>query len=329
MTTKVTSSVLANTAVTVGTYGGTTQHSVFTVDGQGRITSAANATPSIATTQLTGTITNAQLAGSISNDKLATDPTNASNISSGTLAVARGGTNQTSFTNNQVIYFNGSSLASLANSGVTAGSYGSPTQYPVISVDAFGRVTGVTNQTVSTTTNQTTFGVTYAYDKYNGTGSQTVFNLGTAISAANTIDVFVNGLAQEYGTVWTATTNQVTFTTAPPTGANNVVVKYTIQPGAVALIDSVNDSSNTLSGRAATPLAVKTVNDRFNSANVISALGYTPAAQVAGGVILENSLTISSNYTMTSSKCGMSIGPITINSGVVVTIPSGSRWVVL
>jgi len=70
MTTKVSSSTLANTAVTTGTYGGTSQMSVVTVDQQGRITFSANATPSIATTQLTGTITNAQLGGSITYDKI-------------------------------------------------------------------------------------------------------------------------------------------------------------------------------------------------------------------------------------------------------------------
>jgi hypothetical protein len=70
MTTKVSSSVLASTTVTPGTYGGSTQHAVVTVDQQGRATYAANATPSIATTQLSGTITNAQLAGSITFDKI-------------------------------------------------------------------------------------------------------------------------------------------------------------------------------------------------------------------------------------------------------------------
>jgi hypothetical protein len=61
MTTRVSASVLANTAVTVGTYGGTTRIGVFTVDQQGRITSAANAIPSIANTQITGLITTSQL----------------------------------------------------------------------------------------------------------------------------------------------------------------------------------------------------------------------------------------------------------------------------
>ena len=48
----------------------------------------------------------------------------------------------------------------------------------------------------------------------------------------------------------------------------------------------------------------------------------------AGGVIYENSLVISANYTLTASKNGMSVGPITINSGVAVTVPSGQRWIV-
>ena len=42
MTTKVTSRVLENTAVTPGTYGNATQTSTITVDTHGRITSAAN-----------------------------------------------------------------------------------------------------------------------------------------------------------------------------------------------------------------------------------------------------------------------------------------------
>jgi hypothetical protein len=49
----------------------------------------------------------------------------------------------------------------------------------------------------------------------------------------------------------------------------------------------------------------------------------------AGGVIWENSLVISANYTLATAKNGFSVGPITINSGFAVTVPSGQRWVVI
>ena len=49
----------------------------------------------------------------------------------------------------------------------------------------------------------------------------------------------------------------------------------------------------------------------------------------AGGAIYENTNTIAANFTLASNKNGMSAGPITINSGVTVTVPSGQNWVVL
>lgn len=69
MTQKVKPSTLADTSVSAGTYGGSTQQVVFTVDAQGRLTYAANATPSIANTQITGLITNSQI-NSVANTKI-------------------------------------------------------------------------------------------------------------------------------------------------------------------------------------------------------------------------------------------------------------------
>ena len=46
-------------------------------------------------------------------------------------------------------------------------------------------------------------------------------------------------------------------------------------------------------------------------------------------VFHENALIVTANYTLTTSRNAMSVGPITVNSGVAVTIPSGARWVVL
>jgi hypothetical protein len=45
--------------------------------------------------------------------------------------------------------------------------------------------------------------------------------------------------------------------------------------------------------------------------------------------LIVNSMTVSANYTIATGDSAMSVGPITVNSGVSVTVSSGSRWVVL
>ena len=55
-------------------------------------------------------------------------------------------------------------------------------------------------------------------------------------------------------------------------------------------------------------------------------------AATGGGtdqIFIQNSQAVTVNYSIPATKNAMSTGPITINSGVTVTIPSGSRWVVL
>jgi hypothetical protein len=57
--------------------------------------------------------------------------------------------------------------------------------------------------------------------------------------------------------------------------------------------------------------------------------GTWASAGAIGDIFYENGQTVSSNYTITSGKNAMSAGPITIDSGVTVTIPTGSTWVVV
>jgi hypothetical protein len=60
-------------------------------------------------------------------------------------------------------------------------------------------------------------------------------------------------------------------------------------------------------------------------------------AQIGGGatgggddqVFVENDQIVTTSYTIPTGKNAMTTGPVTINSGVSVTVPSGSRWVVL
>lgn len=60
-----------------------------------------------------------------------------------------------------------------------------------------------------------------------------------------------------------------------------------------------------------------------------SAWGSIGGGASAGGAIYENVDDISANYTITSGSNGFSVGPMTIASGVTVTVPSGQRWVIL
>jgi len=52
------------------------------------------------------------------------------------------------------------------------------------------------------------------------------------------------------------------------------------------------------------------------------------SSTVANGCIYLNSLTISSNYTIAPSQGAHSVGPITVASGVTLTVSSGSRYVI-
>jgi hypothetical protein len=44
---------------------------------------------------------------------------------------------------------------------------------------------------------------------------------------------------------------------------------------------------------------------------------------------MENDQTITTNYTLTTNRNAVTAGPVTVNSGVTVTIPSGSAWVIV
>jgi hypothetical protein len=77
---------------------------------------------------------------------------------------------------------------------------------------------------------------------------------------------------------------------------------------------------------------------RFNDdTNKFEGYNGTAWGQLGGGatgggsdeVFVENGQNVTANYTIPSTKNAMSTGPITVDSGVSVTVSSGSRWVVL
>ena len=50
---------------------------------------------------------------------------------------------------------------------------------------------------------------------------------------------------------------------------------------------------------------------------------------LANNGLVVNNKTVSVSVTIPTGYAASSVGPITVSSGVTVTVPSGSRWVVL
>jgi len=147
---------------------------------------------------------------------------------------------------------------------------------------------------------------------------------GTTISstwANNTLSDIANSLTQSI-----AADGQTTIT-GPLVGLDN-----TITFGGTG---QINLPIGTTAQRSASPYAGMI---RYNS-TYLQFEGYSNGnwAQVGGGatgaggdqVFQENGVTVTTSYTLTTNKNAMSVGPITINNGVTVTIPTGQRWVVL
>lgn len=133
---------LSNTAVTIGSYGSASQVGSFTVDAQGRLTSATNVsiTPAaIGAQPLDGDLTAvAALAGTGLVTRTATNTMTTRSVTVGAgLSVINGDG------------VSGNPTISITNTGITAGTYGSGSTYPVITVNAQGQLTAVSTTSVS------------------------------------------------------------------------------------------------------------------------------------------------------------------------------------
>lgn len=122
---------------------------------------------------------------------------------------------------------------------------------------------------------------------------------GTGVTAGTRITAFVTG-----------TGGAGTYTVS----ASQTVASTTITDQAVAGMMRYNSTLSTFEGY---------------SAGNWGSIGGGATGGGSDAVFNLNDKTITTSYTIASTKNANSVGPLTINSGAVVTISSGSRWVVL
>ena len=199
------------------------------------------------------------------------------------IAIADGGTNQTSFTNG-IVAFNGTALATLANTG-TAGTTGSASHLPVITTDAYGRVSGVTNTAIAINASAVTAGT---LPIARGGTNQTTFTAGQRIVFDGT------SLASQANTGFTLTGGVAAANTITSLTVNSYGEVSAVTAGAIAIAASQVTSGTLDVARGGTGLASYAVGD------IIFASGATTLAKLAdvatGNALISGGIGVAPSY---------------------------------
>jgi len=129
------------------------------------------------------------------------------------------------------------------------------------------------------------------------------------------------------------------FAAPPPIGSDvpnvgtftdlNVVDLLTLESTGAAILNV-----GTTAERPADPedgmVRFNSTTNKFEGYNgAWGALGGGATGGGSDSIFIENGQTVTTSYTIPATINAMSTGPITVNDGITVTIPDGSRWVIL
>jgi len=268
----------------------------------------------------------------------------------GTLDASSGGTGQSSYTTGDLLYASGSTAISKLGVGtngyILTVSGGLPSWQPAPATGVTSFSAGTTGFTPSTgTTGAVTLAGTLATT--NGGTGLTSFTSGGAVYATSTSALTTgtlpissggtNGAAlPTAGTVAYGDGSAYAFTSVGTAGqvlqSNGSSAPTWVTPaGGVTLSNDTSTSSNLYPTFAsATSGSVSTI--YTGNANLL----YKPStgemqsqAMVSINGLTVNNATVNTSYTIPSGYNAISAGPVTVASGVTVTVPSGSVWAIV
>ena len=125
-------------------------------------------------------------------------------------------------------------------------------------------------------------------------------------------------------TVSTAKIQNQAVTTAKITDANVTTVKIADDAVTAAKLNNTGVSAGTYGSTTLAPAITVDAQGRITGVTTNSI-----SSTVAGGAIYENSATISASHTIASGTNGMSAGPVSVSSGITLTVSSGSVYTVV
>jgi hypothetical protein len=237
---------------------------------------------------------------------------------------------------------------------------------PIV-LDAGGRTpyevwvgTGVLYKFVLKDSDNVTIGT---YDNIPSINDPTIFNNLITVTGTNALlgtstpanIAYVNGMTLSFAVVNTNTgpvtidvdglgAKEIVFNAVTPLVPGQLIVGslVTIEYDGVRFQLSANASqiapaviAGSTATRPATPIAglvrLNTDTAKFEGYNgsVWSGIGGGATGGGSDAVFIENNRTVTTSYTIPTTNSAMSTGPITINAGVVVTVPTGCKWVIL
>ena len=193
----------------------------------------------------------------------------------------------------------------------------------------------VTCSTTLTVVGDTTMSGTGQLKIPNGTtGQRSATPVSGMIRFNSTLNVY-----EGYTSLTGATISTITFVTT--TATLTTATAHGLSTGNTVFITGTTPAAYSgtfvITVTGTTTFTYTMLSTPSGNATVMGSYVYGNWAQIGGGatgaggdqVFVENGVTVTANYTLSTNKNAMSVGPITINSGVTVTVPSGQRWVIL